>query len=71
MQVTHEELWQKMVEHDDAITEMGESVRAINAKLDPIVKSLRSIALAFKGLLALGAGSAAMVAIIELGKAFG
>ena len=63
---THDDLMGKLVEHETAITDMGQDIKAINRKIDPIVKSLNSIAWAFKGLLALGAGSAAVVGIIEL-----
>lgn len=66
--VTHETLLEKLVEHEDAILNLNTSLTSINGKLDPIVRGIGSIAFAFKALLALGAVSAAVVAIIELLK---
>lgn len=70
-QVSHEELMEKLTEHEDAILSMGQDIKAINGKLDPIVRSLRSIAQGFKALIVLGALSAALVAILELADRFG
>jgi hypothetical protein len=68
--VTHGTLLAKLVEHDGSIADLNESVCQINEKLDPISDGIRSIAFAFKALLIIGAGSAAIVGIIELVKHF-
>ena len=64
--VTHEQLLDKIMEHDEILVQLADTVNKIESKLDPIVKALGSIAFAFKGLLIIGAGSAAVAGILEL-----
>ena len=64
--VTHEELLEKIVDHEQGLARMGSAIESINQKLDPIVTGIRSIAFAFKALLVLGAGSAAVTGILVL-----
>ena len=68
--VTHQQLLEKIIEHDDGLIDLAKSIDGINANLAPIVKGIRSIAFAFKSLLALGAGSAAVAAILVLSDRF-
>ena len=63
---THNDLMDKLINHDEAIVSMSDDLDQINAKLDPIMNSLRSIAFAFRGLLVLGSGSAAVLGILAL-----
>ena len=67
-EVTHKTLLEKLIEHEGAITTLASSVTKIERQLHPIAQGIKSIAFAFKGLLALGAGSAAVVGIIKLAE---
>jgi len=64
--VDHQALMTKLIEHEDKFVKIGSDLHGINEKLDPISQGIDSIAFAFKSLLWLGAGSAAVVGIIEL-----
>ncbi len=66
LEVDHAHLLEKLVENETKIDTLGKDLHGINQKLDPIVTGIGSIAFAFKGLLIIGAGSAAVVGIIEL-----
>jgi hypothetical protein len=63
---THNDLMEKLVEHEGKFIQLNDTVMKIEQKIDPIVTSLRSIAWAFKGLLVLGSGSAAVLGILAL-----
>ena len=65
-EVDHSQLLAKMIEHESKFITITEHIEIIVEKLDPIARGIASIAFAFKGLLALGAASAAVVGIIEL-----
>ena len=65
-EVDHEQLLAKMIEHEGKFIEITEHIEIIVEKLDPIARGIASIAFAFKGLLYLGAGAAAVVGILEL-----
>jgi hypothetical protein len=64
--VTHEDLLDRLISHESRLAGLVDAIEAINFKLDPIVQAVRSIAFAFKGLLILGAGAAAVAGILEL-----
>ena len=68
--ISHDDLLKKLTEHEGGLSTMGESIKAIELKLDPIVKGINSIAFAFKGLLVLGSGSAAVAGILVLTDRF-
>lgn len=63
---THDDLWDKIVEHEAQLLSMVSDIKGIRQDLDPISKAAVSIAWSFKALLIMGAGSAAVVGIIEL-----
>lgn len=63
--VTHSTLYQKLVEHESQISTMSKDIHGINEKLDPIAVGVTSMAFAFRALLWVGAGSAALVGILE------
>lgn len=65
-EIDHADLWEKIVEHEDQLVQMASDIKGIREDLNPIKKGIQSIAWSFKGLLLLGAGSAAIVGIIEL-----
>lgn len=64
--VTHEELFAKLVEHEGKITSLTDDVHGIKEALGPISVAVKSIAWSFKALVVVGAGSAAVVGIIEM-----
>jgi len=64
--VSHDQILSKLVEHDTSIFDITQSIDVLGDKLDPIAHGIASMAFAFKVLLWLGAGSAAVVGIIEL-----
>lgn len=63
---THDDLWEKIVEHESKLISMGDDIKGIRDDLDPISKAAVSMAWSFKLLLLIGGGSAAVVAILEL-----
>ena len=67
---THEDIFNKLVEHEDKIVSITDDVRGIKDTLTPIATGVTSMAWAFKVLLAAGAGSAAVVGIIKLWEQF-
>lgn len=64
--VDHAQLLAKLVEHESKFIKLTEQIDMIIEKLEPIARGISSIALAFKALLYIGAGSAAVVGILEL-----
>ena len=69
-EVTHAKLFTKLVEHEDKIVKLTDDVHGIKVTLEPIAQGVRSMAWSFKGLLVVGAASAAIVGIIELWERF-
>jgi hypothetical protein len=68
--ITHKTLFEKLIEHEGKIVKLTDDVHEIRETLKPIARGINSIAWSFKGLLLLGAGSAAVVGIIELAERF-
>ena len=64
--VTHDELLEKLVEHESKFLKIDEHLAGIRDDLDPIASGVKSMAFAFKGLLVVGAGAAAFAGILEL-----
>jgi hypothetical protein len=64
--VDHQQLFEKLVDHDGKIMRMSKDIHGINEKLEPISQGIQSMANAFKLLLVTGAGSAAVVGILAL-----
>lgn len=67
---SHEDIFNKLVEHEDSIVSITEDVRGIKDTLTPIAAGVTSMAWVFRALLAIGAGSAAVVGIIKLWEQF-
>lgn len=65
-EVDHKQLMAKLVEHEAKFVQIAGDIKGIRADLDPIATGVTSLAWTFKGLLVLGAGSAAVVGIISL-----
>jgi hypothetical protein len=64
--VDHRHLMEKLIANEGDIKLLRTDLHGINCKLDPIVKGIGSIAFAFKGLLLVGAASAAFAGILHL-----
>jgi len=64
--IDHEQLMAKLIEHEGKFVTMADDIKGIREDLDPIATGVTSLAWTFKGLLIVGAGSAAVVGIIEL-----
>ena len=65
-EVDHAQLLSKMIEHEEKFIEITDHIENIVDKIDPIAHGINSIALAFKILLWLVAGSEALVGLFEL-----
>jgi hypothetical protein len=65
-EVDHRQLMKKLVEHESKFVRIADDIKGIREDLDPIATGVTSIAWAFKGLLLIGAGSAAVVGILEM-----
>lgn len=69
--IDHGHIMIKLVEHEDRLVSIVDDLHGINQKLDPIAHGVASMAFFFKVLLVVGAGSAAVVGLLELVERLG